>query len=145
MDYKKILQRIMFEYENKTAQELALKEDSMITFTNFRYLDEIYLAKSISPSKIAENINVSKPAVSKTLKKLINNGYIKRNEDVQLGHTYTVSLTAKSLKIYEKIIESDLMFIDILDKHLNLSQIENLEEKLQEALKEYRQIKRKEF
>ena len=118
---------------------------NIIKFTNFRYLDEIYLAKSISPSKIAKNINVSKPAVSKVLKKLINNGYVKKNENIQLGQPYTVSLTSKALEIYKKIIESDLTFIDILDKHLNLSQIENLEEKLQEALNEYRQIKRKEF
>ncbi len=143
MDYRKIFQSIMFEYENKTANELASKYNNVLTFSTFRYLDEIYLSKAISPSKIAEKINVSKPAVTKTLKKLIKNGYVKKNEDVQQGYTYTVSLTPKALNIYEQIIESDMMFIDILDKHVNFSKIDNIDEKLKNALFEYRHIKSK--
>lgn len=133
-EFKEVLQKIVFVYVNNLIKELTENKD--ISISMFNYLDTIYLAQEITPSVLAEKMKVSRPASTRMLKRLVNLGYIKKTHGDD-SRTYKVSLTDKAIKVYKKIKQIDMNFIEILDKHINFSEIENIEDRLKNLLYEY--------
>lgn len=136
-EYKELLDSILFKFINKTIEKLYVDTDEPISISMIYYLDTIYLAEGITPSELAAKLKVSRPATSKMIKKLLKLNYISKDTSAVKGNTYTVSLTQDGLKIYNISNKINNEFIELLDKHLGLSNIKGIEEKLENIFKEY--------
>ncbi len=136
-EYKALLNQILFRYVNKLVEGLYFNTHTSISISMLYYMDKIYMAQKITPSVLAKEMNVSRPASTKMIKKLIHLGLVERHESEHKGNTFTVSLTDKGLEIYKISNRMDIELIDLLDKHINFKNIEDIDEKLTKLLHEY--------
>lgn len=135
--YKRNLQQILFAHATHIVS--ALEENNRsdgISFSMFKYLDIIYLQKRVSPSELAQLANVSRPAVTKMIKKLTILKLIDK-EYAETGRRYFIIPTEKTNEIYNEINRIDCRLVDIMDKHLDLHSIENIDEMMQKLFDVY--------
>ncbi len=114
--------------------------DTPMSISMLYYMDKIYLTKKITPSVLAKEMKVSRPASSKMLKKLIALGFVQKNESENKGNTFTVSLTDKGLEIYEISNKINLELIDLLNQYIDFKDIDRIDEKLRTLLHEYESL-----
>ncbi len=135
--YKANLQELLFTYVNNMINKMEqVKEIEGVSISVFKYLDEIYQTEKISSSELADKLNVSRPAVSKMVKKLLKKGLVIKSK-TEDGRSYTLSLTELSYQIYEKISKVDKQLVEIIDKHLHLHQIDGINNITQALKNEY--------
>ncbi|QOR36391.1 winged helix-turn-helix transcriptional regulator [Clostridium sp. 'deep sea'] len=139
-DYKELLDLILYKFLNKTIENLYFNITIPISISMLYYMDKIYLFKKITPSQLADEVKVSRPASTKMVKKLLKLGYIEKNTSEIKGNTYTVSLTKEGHEIYKISNKINEEFIDLLYKHLELDKINDLTLKLNGLLDEYNSL-----
>ncbi|MCQ2737688.1 MAG: MarR family transcriptional regulator [archaeon] len=93
-----IISRSNFLYLKNHLKDLDLK-GYQITM-----LFEIYKGKNISQHEIGSNYNIDKGVISRTLKKLEDDGFISREIDENNRRRNIVSLTKKGEEAVEEII-----------------------------------------
>ncbi len=93
-----IISRSHFLYLNKHLKDFNLK-GYQITM-----LFEIYKGKNLSQNEIGSNYNIDKGVISRTLKKLEEDGFISREIDKDNRRRNIVSLTQKGEEVIEEII-----------------------------------------
>lgn len=131
------MHKILFTYVNRLVSDLSASEDTHVTSAMFRYLDVVYQCRIISPSFLAERVGVSRPAASKMIKKLLEMGYLKQNQDVKPRCPYTISLTPKAKEIYKISCKKEKELIDLMVKYFKLHKIKNIRRKSFRLLSEY--------
>lgn len=94
-----IISRSHFLYLNKHLKDFNLK-GYQITM-----LFEIYKGKNLSQNEIGSNYNIDKGVISRTLKKLEEDGFISREIDKDNRRRNIVSLTPKGEEVIEEIIK----------------------------------------
>lgn len=93
-----IISRSNFLYLKNHLKDLDLK-GYQITM-----LFEVYKGKNISQHEIGSNYNIDKGVISRTLKKLEDDGFISRETDENNRRRNIVSLTKKGEEAVEEII-----------------------------------------
>lgn len=133
MDAKEIPISKLFNIisKNQTIYLNHKLEDLNINESQLHFLFEIYHQKEINQEKIASRCNINKGAVARSIKKLEDEGLIKREIDDNNRRQNKVSLTSKGKTVLDEAIE-------LLDDWENYVFNDNLIEKelLQNVLKE---------
>lgn len=93
-----IISRSHFLYLKKHLEEYNLK-GYQVTM-----LFEIYKGKNLSQNDVGSNYNIDKGVISRTLKKLEEDGFISREIDKDNKRRNIVSLTQKGEEVVEEII-----------------------------------------
>lgn len=93
-----IISRLHFLYLKKHLKDFNLK-GYQVTM-----LFEIYKGKNLSQNDIGSNYNIDKGVISRTLKKLEEDGFISREIDKDNRRRNIVSLTQKGEEVVEEII-----------------------------------------
>lgn len=91
-----------------------------------------HMESNISISDLAEKLHVSPPALSRTLRKLEDKGYIVRNVDVRDRRSVDVQLTVQGNEIMQKAEENMHDFMDCVLGQMEPERIERLIEGLRE-------------
>lgn len=94
-----IISRSHFLYLKKHLKNFNLK-GYQVTM-----LFEIYKGKNLSQNDIGSNYNIDKGVISRTLKKLEEDGFISREIDKDNRRRNIVSLTQKGEEVVEEIIK----------------------------------------
>lgn len=139
--YKKTMHKILFTYVNRLVTDLTANTNPLLTNAMFRYLDVVYQSDFISPSLLAERVGVSRAAASKMIKKLLETGLVKQNQDVKPRCPYTISLTPKAKEIYKISCSKEKELIDLMDKYFELHKIDDIDEKASCLLSKYENSK----
>lgn len=134
--YKNTLLRILFVHTNKQINELSSMSRYSISLSMLKYLDALYMKGDLTPSDIAELVGVSRPAATKMIKRLVEQEYVIKTRTGN-RNSYTVSLTDKALKIYTTSSKADSELVDLLNKHLDIANVDDIESKLTRLLEEY--------
>lgn len=135
--YKRNLQQILFAHVTHIVSTLEKNNQSDgISFSMFKYLDIIYLRKGVSPSELAQLADVSRPAVTKMIKKLLTLKLVEK-EYAETGRRYFIIATEKTNEIYEEINRIDHRLVDTMDKHLSLHKMDNIDEMMQKLFDDY--------
>lgn len=139
-NYKEILQRVLFIHANKLINDLSAMTKCNISLSMLKYLDAIYMNSEITPSELAVLVGVSRPAATKMVKRLAEYDYVTKTH-TQNHNSYTLSLTEKASEIYIASNKADDTLVELLDKYLNIKDIENIDDRLANLLSEYELIK----
>ena len=135
--YKEYLQQLLFTHATNIVNSLETNNRSDgITFFMFKYLDIIYLNKRVSPSELADLVGVSRPATTKMIKKLYDLKLIDK-EYADTRRRYIIIPTKKSNEMYREINKIDRRLVEMMDKHLNLDAMDNINEIMQKLFDEY--------
>lgn len=135
--YKRNLQQIFFAHATHIVSTLeANNKSDGISFSMFKYLDIIYLQKRVSPSELAELADVSRPAATKMIKKLLTLKLIEK-EYADTGRRYFIIPTEKTNEIYSEINRIDRRLVDMMDKYLKLHAMDNIDELMQKLFDVY--------
>ena len=105
MEIEKLLFEIIDFISNSTKEnkEAVLSEDefSKLTIKQYFYLDLISRLKEPTFTDLAEALKITKPSVSAIVNKLIDKGYIHKEQSEDDQRSYNLHLTDKGKTIIE--------------------------------------------
>ncbi len=104
------MENILLETVEKVTSFIAEIEEgvmnssdlSKITSRQMSYIDTLKKNSSISLSKLAEILEISKPTASVAVNKLISNGYVMKDTSAEDRRRVILKLTEKGLEITKK-------------------------------------------
>lgn len=102
-------------------RELKRFDLSMATYP---YLLSLSKYEGINQNEISRKLYVDKSMSAKSIKKLINLGYVDKKEDKEDARAYKLYLTNKAKDIIPEILEIRNKWIDILSQGSNDEKIE---------------------
>lgn len=100
----------------------------------YPYLLILYENEGISQNQISKELNVDKAMSARTIRRLIELNYIKKEEDAEDCRAYRLYLTDKSRAIIPQIINEIDNWIYLISKDSNLGEQELAVEFLSKAL-----------
>lgn len=113
-----------------------------LTTGSYPYLLVLNKKDGISQNDISRELNVDKSMSTRTVKKLIDLGYIKKQENKEDVRAYKIYLTDKGKDIIPEILEIIDLWIDILVEGSEEEEIKNSIEFLENALENGRKYRR---
>jgi len=113
-----------------------------LTTGSYPYLLVLNKKDGISQNDISRELNVDKSMSTRTVKKLIDLGYIKKQENKEDVRAYKIYLTDKGKDIIPEILEIIDLWIHILVEGSEEEEIKNSIEFLENALENGRKYRR---
>lgn len=114
--------------------EVAL-ENEKISESELGYIDAISKNALITPSKLAEILGVSKPAVTQVIKRLINKGYVEKKASSKDERFVSLSLTKKIDELTNKV---DNKFLSIITEDFDEDELILFNKSIRKTLKAMR-------
>ncbi|HAS45689.1 MAG TPA: hypothetical protein DCS93_34725 [Microscillaceae bacterium] len=103
------------------------------SFTEARVIYEINHSQGISARVIKEKLQLDEGYLSRTIKKLVKQGIIVKQQSNQDKRLFLLSLSAKGLQDLAEIDHHSNLQVESLTKHLNADEKQKLNQLLQEA------------
>jgi DNA-binding MarR family transcriptional regulator len=91
LDTVEMISQLMGELESKAFDQKGFAD---ITMNQMRYLEHVAKLGTPTFGELAESLDVTRPSVSGTVKKLITQGYLKKEQSSRDGRIYFIYLTA---------------------------------------------------
>ncbi|MCT4507341.1 MAG: MarR family transcriptional regulator [Tepidibacter sp.] len=111
--YKKYIEKIM------TKQEF-----SRFSINHMYYLEYIYTLNNPTFSQLAQALNVSKPSVTAMIKRLTDQGYVKKMKSEHDKREFHIYLTDRGKEILNAELEVYKHFTEKISKHLSEEEVE---------------------
>lgn len=118
------------EYKLKKLADMGLENMSL---SQFKYLEAIHDLNSPSFSAIAEYFNISKPAVTFAIEKLIKLNLVDKNQSTSDRRMFTISLTERGNEIIAIYLDANSHFQKIVKEKLSNEEYEMLINLLEKA------------
>jgi len=96
----------------------------------FFLLMRVYYKKQCGISDLSEHMEITAPAVSQTVDKLVQSGLLERTEDPSDRRAKQVTLSPKGRELIEKGIAERFRWVDKLEKSLSAEQRTTIREAL---------------
>ena len=116
LDTVEMISKLMGELESKAFD---MEGFSDITMNQMLYLETIARLEQPTFGDIAEHLNVTRPSVSIIVKKLINLGYVNKEQSPDDGRVYHLHLTEKGLRFNELHTEVHKILAQSITENLN--------------------------
>ena len=128
---KSILKQVMIFndfYEEVIQSSMVKNQDTAVSKLEFKLLHTVYRHERLMISEVSEILNISLPNCSRYVKTSIEDGYIKKQIDLDDKRIYYISLTEKGKNIVETTLNgfSDEMSNQLLD--LDFKMLEKLDQ-----------------
>jgi DNA-binding MarR family transcriptional regulator len=138
MDHK---QRILEIFEivsralvNAKMQKLRKIGAREINLTQFQYINAINHTQDLTPTGLAKALNLSKPAVTGILNKLIEQGYVTKNRSDRDRRVYHIQLTRAGKQVADAYEAACREYIDGMARALSTSELDQLVALMEKAL-----------
>ncbi len=118
------------EYKLKKLAEMGLEN---LSLSQFKYLEAIHELDTPSFSKIAEHFNISKPAVTFAVEKLINLEMVKKVQSSSDRRVFIIILTPKGEEIVAVYLDANAHFQKMVKDKLSDSEYNTLLNLLEKA------------
>jgi DNA-binding MarR family transcriptional regulator len=123
-------------YRCRKSYASRMLEPYGITGCQYLYLLVLHRSNGLSQEKISDALKIDKTTTAKAIRKLEDNGFVKRDSDASDKRVNNVFLTHKALDIIPHILETmkkweDLVLADISDDEYAL--LEKLLKKMAET------------
>lgn len=96
--YIGMISRALFYYMQKQLEPLGIQKQQ------FTILAELYLNEGICQDDLVSRLRLSKPDVAKSVKKLVENGFLTKEKDENDRRIHRLYVTEKALSIKPDII-----------------------------------------
>lgn len=128
---KSILKQVMIFndfYEEVIQSSIVKNQNTAVSKLEFKLLHTVYRHESLMISEVSEILNISLPNCSRYVKTAIEDGYLKKQIDLEDKRIYYISLTEKGKTIVESTLSnfSDDMSQQLLD--LDFKTLEKLDQ-----------------
>ena len=128
---KSILMQVMIFndfYEEVIQSSIVKNQNTAVSKLEFKLLHTVYRHESLMISEVSEILNISLPNCSRYVKTAIEDGYLKKQIDLEDKRIYYISLTEKGKNIVESTMSnfSDDMSQQLLD--LDFKTLEKLDQ-----------------
>ena len=123
LDTVEMISQLMGELESKAFD---MEGFSDITMNQMLYLETIAVLEQPTFGDIAEHLEVTRPSVSIIVKKLINLGYIKKEQSPDDGRVFYLHLTDKGIRFNELHTEVHKILAQRITENLNAEEIDSL-------------------
>ena len=138
MDHK---QRIMQIFEivsrslvNAKAQKLRKIGAREINITQFQYINAINHCTDLTFTGLAKTLNLSKPAVTGIINKLIDQGYVTKNQSDSDRRVYYIHLPREGKQVADAYEEACSEYVDGMARTLSESELDQLVNLMEKAL-----------
>ena len=128
---KSILKQVMIFndfYEEVIQSSIVKNQNTAVSKLEFKLLHTVYRHESLMISEVSEILNISLPNCSRYVKTAIEDGYLKKQIDLEDKRIYYISLTENGKSIVESTLSnfSDDMSQQLLD--LDFKTLEKLDQ-----------------
>ncbi len=123
LDTVEMISQLMGALESKAFE---MEGFSDITMTQMLYLETIARLEQPTFGDIAGHLKVTRPSVSIIVKKLINMGYVNKEQSQDDGRVYHLHLTEKGFRFNELHTEVHKILAQRITENLNTEEIESL-------------------
>lgn len=138
MDHK---QRIMQIFEivsrslvNAKAQKLRKIGAREINISQFQYINAINHCSDLTFTGLAKTLNLSKPAVTGIVNKLIEQGYVTKCQSDSDRRVYFIHLTREGKQVADAYEEACREYVDGMARALSASELDQLVILMEKAL-----------
>ncbi len=119
----------MEEYIHKVYKQyiekiMSKQEFSRFSINHMYYLEYIYTLNNPTFSQLAEALNVSKPSVTGMIKRLSDQGYVKRMNSEHDKREFHIYLTDRGKEILNAELEVYKHFTKKISTHLSEDEVE---------------------
>lgn len=123
LDTVEMISQLMGELESKAFNQEGFSD---ITLNQMLYLETIARLEQPTFGDIAEQLEVTRPSVSAIVKKLINLGYVKKEQSLDDGRVFFLHLTDKGIRFNELHSEVHQILAQRITQRLNQGEIKDL-------------------
>jgi DNA-binding MarR family transcriptional regulator len=138
MDHKK---RIMEIFEtvsralvNTKMQKLRKIGAREINLTQFQYINAINRTEDITPTSLSKTLELSKPAVTGIVNKLIEQGYVTKSRSDSDRRVYHIRLTKTGRQVADAYEAACREYIDGMARALSKNELDQLVLLMEKAL-----------
>jgi DNA-binding MarR family transcriptional regulator len=138
MDHKK---RIMEIFEtvsralvNTKMQKLRKIGAREINLTQFQYINAINRTEDVTPTSLAKTLELSKPAVTGIVNKLIEQGYVTKSRSDSDRRVYHIRLTKAGRQVADAYEAACREYIDGMAHALSKNELDQLVLLMEKAL-----------
>gem|GEM_PF-2082692 len=101
-------------------------EAKQLTMNQLNYLSIVERLKATTISELSETLNVSKPTVTESIKKLERSGYITKHKCAADARIYYIELTERGSKLANLEQLSVIKLVDLISEKLTREEVEHL-------------------
>ena len=123
LDTVEMISQLMGELEGKAFEQEGFSD---ITMNQMHYLDIIANLGEPTFGDLADNLGITRPSVSGTIKKLIKMGYLDKIQSDQDGRVYFIHLTEKGKRFNNLHSEVHQLLAKRITENLDPFEIEEL-------------------
>jgi DNA-binding MarR family transcriptional regulator len=131
MEIFEITARALVHAKMQKLRKIGARE---INLTQFQYINAINHAKDPTPSDLAKILNLSKPAVTGIVNKLIEQGYVTKNQSARDRRVYHIQLTKAGKQVADAYETACREYIDGMARALSDSELDQLVFLMEKAL-----------
>ena len=118
-----MISQLMGELESKAFEQEGFSD---ITLNQMLYLETIAQLEDPTFGDIAESLEVTRPSVSTIIKKLINLGYVSKEQSSNDGRVFYIHLTDKGKRFNQLHSEVHRILAKRITQRLNQEEIKDL-------------------
>lgn len=119
---------------NAKVEKLKKIGASEINLTQFQYISVINQNGDLSFTGLAQALNLSKPAVTSIVNKLIEQGYVYKRQSASDRRVYHIHLTEEGKQVADAYEESRREYVDGIHQALTESEFDQLLALMEKAL-----------
>ncbi|MEZ4485086.1 MAG: MarR family transcriptional regulator [Syntrophotaleaceae bacterium] len=119
---------------NAKVQKLNKIGASEINLTQFQYISVINQNGDLSFTGLAEALNLSKPAVTSIVNKLIEQGYVYKRQSASDRRVYHIHLTEEGKQVANAYEQSRMEYVEGIHRSLTQSEFDQLLALMEKAL-----------
>jgi DNA-binding MarR family transcriptional regulator len=119
---------------NAKVEKLRIIGSPEINLTQFQYISVINQNGDLSFTGLAQALNLSKPAVTSIINKLIDQGYVYKRQSDRDRRVYHIHLTEEGKQVADAYEESRREYVDGIHRALTDSEFNRLLELMEKAL-----------
>lgn len=119
---------------NAKVEKLKKIGASEINLTQFQYISVINHSDDLSFTGLAQALNLSKPAVTSIVNKLIEQGYVYKRQSASDRRVYHIHLTEEGKQVANAYEESRREYVDGIHQALTESEFDQLLALMEKAL-----------
>lgn len=101
-------------------------EAEQLTMNQLNYLNLVKRLKATTISELSDTLNVSKPTVTESIKKLERGGYITKHRCTVDARIYYIELTERGSKLANLEKLSVIRLVDLISEKLTKEEVEHL-------------------
>lgn len=101
-------------------------EAEQLTMNQLNYLNLVKRLKATTISELSDTLNVSKPTVTESIKKLERSGYVTKHKCTVDARIYYIELTDKGSKLANLETLSVIKLVDLILEKLTKEEVEHL-------------------